>query len=99
QVLAEADPIRMKQAAAREADKIDEQGQSLSVMTSRGVHIDGAYRRVTQHVTLEAWLSIVTRLTEPIDPKNLRMLPTPFFCHCYQRTSLPGSIRPFDCPV
>jgi hypothetical protein len=53
QVLAEADPIRMKQAAAREADKIDEQGQSLSVMPSRDVHIDGAYRRVTQHVTLE----------------------------------------------
>src|SRR6202040_681568 len=39
---------------------------------------------------LRAWLSIVTRLTEPIDPKNLRMLPTPAFCRSYQRTSLPA---------
>jgi hypothetical protein len=29
---------------------------------------------------LRAWLSIVTRLTEPIDPKNLRMRPTSAFC-------------------
>jgi hypothetical protein len=26
---------------------------------------------------LRAWLSIETRLTEPIGPKNLRMRPTP----------------------
>jgi hypothetical protein len=35
QVLAEADPIRVGEAAAREADKIHEQGQSLSVLPSR----------------------------------------------------------------
>ncbi len=40
QVFAEADPIRMRQAAAGEADKIHQQGQSLSVMPSRDVHID-----------------------------------------------------------
>src|SRR5437899_5141856 len=46
-VLAEADPIRMGQAAAREADKIHQQGQSLSGMPSRDVNIDDADRRIT----------------------------------------------------
>ena len=36
EVLAEASPIRMGQSAAREADKIHKQGQSLSVVTSWG---------------------------------------------------------------
>jgi hypothetical protein len=40
QVLAEAGPIRIVQAAAREAGKIHKQGQSFSVMPSREVHID-----------------------------------------------------------
>src|SRR5882762_7156877 len=43
---------------------------------------------------LRAWLSIVTRLTEPIDPKNLRMPPTPNLC----RTSLPAIHQALRCP-
>jgi hypothetical protein len=53
QVLAEGDPIRLRQAAAREANKIHKQGQSLSVMFGRDVDIDDARRRITQHVALE----------------------------------------------
>ena len=53
QVLAEADPIRVRQAAAGEADKIHQQRQSLSIMSRREVHIHGARRRVTEHVVLE----------------------------------------------
>src|SRR5271165_6555456 len=53
QVLAETDPIRMGQAAAGEADKVHKQGQSLSVMPSRDVHIDDTHRRVAQHIARE----------------------------------------------
>src|SRR6266478_5028074 len=35
---------------------------------------------------LRAWLSMVTRMTEPIDSKNLRMRPTLGCCRHYQRT-------------
>jgi hypothetical protein len=53
QALAEADPVRMGQAAAREADKVYKQGQSLSVMSSRDLHVDDAHRRIPQHIALE----------------------------------------------
>jgi hypothetical protein len=53
QVLAEAGPICVGQAAARKPDKIDKQGQSLPVMPSREVDIDDAHRRITHHITLE----------------------------------------------
>ena len=53
QVLAEADPIRVGQAATREADKIREQGQSLSFIRGRDVHIDDARRQIAQHIGLE----------------------------------------------
>jgi hypothetical protein len=46
QVLPETDPIRLRQAAAREADKIHEQGKSLAVVPSREVDIDDARRRM-----------------------------------------------------
>ena len=42
QVLAEADPIRVREAAAGETDKVHKQRQSLSVMPGRDVHIDRA---------------------------------------------------------
>src|SRR6266404_4543847 len=45
---------------------------------------------------LRAWLSIVTRLTEPIDPKNLRMHPTPVFADImsgHQRTMGPSVLE------
>ncbi len=53
QILAKAHPIRVGQAAAGETDQIHQQGQSLSVMPCRDVHIDGARRRITQHIALE----------------------------------------------
>ena len=37
QILAKAGPVRMRQAAAGEADKVDQQGQSLTVMTGRNI--------------------------------------------------------------
>ena len=53
QVLAKTGPIRVRQAASCETDKVDKQGQSLSVMPSRDVNIDDAHRRITQHIALE----------------------------------------------
>jgi hypothetical protein len=53
QVLAEANPIRLRQAAAREPDKIDQQGKSVSVVSRWDVDIDDARRRITEHVALE----------------------------------------------
>jgi hypothetical protein len=53
QVLAEAGPIRMGKAAAREADKIHKQGQSCSVVPGWDIHIDDAHRRITQSIVLE----------------------------------------------
>ena len=52
----------------------------MSVMPSRDVHIDDAHHGSPSMLLLRAWLSIVTRLTEPIDPKNLRMRLTLGFC-------------------
>src|SRR5229473_1760466 len=49
----EADSIGMGQAAAREPDEIDQEGQSLSVMPSRDVNVDDAHRRIAQHIILE----------------------------------------------
>src|SRR5712671_1569164 len=48
---------------------------------------------------LRAWLSMVTRLTEPIDPKNLRMRPAPASAdvisgHHYQNPSRRDLQRP-----
>src|SRR5712671_4382616 len=48
---------------------------------------------------LRAWLSITTWLTEPIDPKNLRMRPTPASAdvisgHHYQNPSRRDVQRP-----
>jgi hypothetical protein len=53
QVLAKAGPICMRQAAAGEADKIQQQGQPLPVMSSRDVHVDDARRWIAQHIALE----------------------------------------------
>src|SRR5215831_19430229 len=53
QVLAEANPIGMGQAASGEADEVDEQRQSLCVTPGRDVDIDDAHRRITQHIILE----------------------------------------------
>jgi hypothetical protein len=53
QVLAEADPVRMGEAAAGETDKVHQQRQALSAMPGREVHIDDAHQRITQHVALE----------------------------------------------
>ena|SRR5271170_3441328 len=53
QVLAEANPIRVREATAREPGKIHQQAQRLSVMPSRDVHIDDAHRRISQHINLE----------------------------------------------
>jgi hypothetical protein len=47
QVLAEADPIRMGQAAAREADEVHKQRQPCSVMPGREIHIDHARRWIS----------------------------------------------------
>jgi hypothetical protein len=52
-VFAEADPIRMGQATTREADQIHKQGQFLSVMPSRDVHIHGAHRRIIKHIIFQ----------------------------------------------
>jgi hypothetical protein len=49
--------VRARQAAAREADKVHKQGQSLSVMPSRDRHVDDAHRRITQHIRLEGLAS------------------------------------------
>jgi hypothetical protein len=43
----------MGQPAAREADEIHQQGQSLSVVPRRDIHIDDPRRRITQHIALE----------------------------------------------
>ena len=53
QVFAETGPIGMRQAAAGEADQIHEQRQSLSVMPGRNVDVDGARRRIAEHVAFE----------------------------------------------
>ena len=79
QVLAKTGPIRVRQAASCETYKVDKQGQSLSVMPGRNVNVHDAHRRITSILLLRAWLSIVTRLTEPIDPKNLRICLTSGF--------------------
>jgi hypothetical protein len=67
----------MGQAAAREADEIHKQGQSLSVMSGRDVHIDDAHRRITQHVTLEG----LALDSDPADgtyrPEELAHVPYP----------------------
>ena len=54
-VLAEADPIRLGEAATGEADKIHQQGQSLSVVASWDLHIDDAHRWIPQHIALEGF--------------------------------------------
>jgi hypothetical protein len=43
----------MGKAAPREADKVDEQGLSLSVVPGRDIHIDKARRGIAEHVALE----------------------------------------------
>ena len=97
QVLAEADPVRMGQATARKANKIYQQRQSLSVMPSREVHIDDTHRGIAQHIALEGLaLDGVTRLMEPIDPKNLRMRPTPGFADVIRGYHCRRFINPFD---
>ena len=53
QVLAEACPVRVREAASGEADEIDEQWQSFSVMPGRDVDIDGAHRGIAQHIALQ----------------------------------------------
>jgi hypothetical protein len=43
----------VRQSAAREPDKIHEQGKSLSVVPGRDVNIDDTHRRIIQHVASE----------------------------------------------
>ncbi len=50
QVLAEADPIRMGQAAAGEPDQIDQQRQVPPVVPGRDIDVDDALRRIAEHV-------------------------------------------------
>src|SRR5690349_14970040 len=69
--------VRSRQPATRKADKIYQQGQSLSLVTSWDVNIDNAHRRIPQHIALEGFALDVTRLTEPMGPGNLHMRPTP----------------------
>src|SRR5580692_3602624 len=45
---------------------------------------------------VRAWLSMVTRVTEPIGPKNLRMRRALVSCWSHKETSLPRRINPFD---
>jgi hypothetical protein len=53
QVLAEAYPIRVGEAATREANKIHEERQALSVMPGRDIDVDNSRRRITQHIALQ----------------------------------------------
>jgi hypothetical protein len=53
QVLAKTSPVGMRQVAASEADKIDQQWQSLSVMPGQDVYIDDAHCRIAQHIIFE----------------------------------------------
>jgi hypothetical protein len=64
-----------QQSAAR----ADELAARMAMISVPDAYINDAHRRITQHVALDlsALLSIVTRLTEPIGPKNFRMRPIP----------------------
>jgi hypothetical protein len=81
-VFAEARTIRRGYATAGEPHKIHKQEQSRP-SRSAGTRTD----RSSNILFLRAWLSIVIRLMEPIDPKNLRMRLYLWFCRYYKRTT------------
>src|SRR5271165_1191405 len=96
QVLAETDPIRMGQAAAGEADKVHKQGQSLSVMPSRDVHIDDTHRRVAQHIAREG-LALDREAAEGAHrPEELAHASYPASADVIRRHHCRRFINPFD---
>jgi hypothetical protein len=86
-VFAEAGTIRMGYATAGEPHKIHKQEHSRPSRSA------GTYTSTTRTVGssnilfLRAWLSIVIRLMEHIDPKNLRTRLYLWFCRYYKRTT------------
>ena len=46
-------PVGVRRPAGGEPDQVDQQRQSLSVMSRRDVDVDGARRRIAEHVVLE----------------------------------------------
>ena len=50
----EADPIRVRQPAAGEADEIHQQRQTFSVVPGRQVYVDDAHRWIAEQVVFES---------------------------------------------